>query len=87
MTKHKRETVRRETAEEKALRKALVEDAGCACAANAVQTVKDTNRGWREMSSLEWNNAVYAEKISQHKMFADQFHVEPDEVLAEMGLL
>lgn len=83
----KRTTVTRETEQEKAERKTRVEDAACALQTNAVDTAKDVNRNWREMTEQEWMNAVYDQKIAQLAMFADQYRVDPDELKDELGLL
>lgn len=72
--------------QEKAERRTRIEDAACALQTNAVDTAQEVNSNWRTMSETEWMNAVYDQKMSQYKMFADQYKIDPDELLTELGL-
>jgi hypothetical protein len=76
-----------ETEQEKAERKERVEDAACTLQVNAVDTAKEVHPNWREMSEVDWMNAVYDQKVSQLRFIADQYRVEPDELKEALGLM
>lgn len=71
----------------KAARRTRIEDAACALQTNAVDTAKEVNRNWREMTETEWQNAIYEQKVLQLGMFADQYRIDVDELRTELGLL
>lgn len=73
--------------QDKTERRTRIEDAACALQTNAVDTAKDVNRNWRELSEIDWMNAVHEQKISQLALFADEYRIDPDELRAELGLL